>query len=614
MNRSIKWIYTGLFFFLSWVVPSKVYTQVSCHASAPTRVETGRTFEYTVTLNAKPSSIASTSFQNFKVVGGPSEGVVNSTRIVNGQVNQSVSYTYTYYLQAEKTGTFPIPGTLFIVDGKDVRSNNVSITVIQGSERSSASGASGRGLEKSDVFLRASVSKSNPYRGEQVILTHKLYVSEAVNGGFRSTGINQPALNGLWSYQLERPGDNQHKSFEVVDGKRYTVHEVSKTAVFPQKSGEITISPMEMDVQARVIYQGQGGGSIWDFMRGGGSRAQDYPLHLASNSIKLNVRELPSSNRPADFSGSVGSYSLKSSLSREELKTNEATNLTVTFSGTGNIQHIEAPLLVFPPDFDVTDPKITDNINTSGGNVSGSRSFEYVLIPRSPGDFTIPALAFHYFDPIANTYKTVFSEEYHLKVDKGEAEGVVSTSTFSNQKEIRILDRDIRYIKNSPHAFAPIKSPFFLSGNYFIWISALILAFVLFLIFRKRKRDAESNTILIRDKRANKVARKRLQKSHKLLHEQKAEEFYIEISKVLWGYMSDKFRIPPAQLSMESVENKLQEKGVEEASIREFLSTLNQCEFARFAPGDATRLMQEMYGRTHDFITDIEKKINKSNR
>ncbi len=616
MRTTGKILRINFLIFISLLFFNQAQSQTTCNAKAPSQVGVGQTFEYTVSLNEKPSKISSSNFNNFTIVGGPSQGSSTSISSINGQTTQTSSYYYTYYLRADKTGSFTLPGTSFIVNGKQVTSNSVKISVVEGSQQQSS--ASNRGqssrqtvnssptLDKNEIMIKAFASKSTPYEGEEVIITHKLYIGEGVNGGYQVTSVNMPTQNGLWSYQLGDIDADPPKSYETINGKRYLVLEIRQTAVFPQKSGKITITPLEMDIIARVIYQARSGGSVWDQFFGGGQRAQDHKLNIKSNSITLNVKKLPNANRPDNFSGIVGNFSIKSSLSRTELKANDATNLVITITGKGNLQHIEQLDIKFPPDFDVTEPNISDNINTRNRAVYGSRSFEYVMIPRSEGDFTIPQASFSYFDPTTQTYKTISSESYNIKVSKGDGSGV--TTTQSNQKSIKILDRDIRFIKNSSKSFHTVSSPFFATPWYFTLLLLPLLLFVIFLIVWRKQIEKNSNIVMMRDKKAKKVAKKRLKKASILLNENKKEDFYIEISKVLWGYLSDKYHIPLSQLSMESVEARFKEKGLEKESVDEFLATLNQCEFARFAPGDSSQLMKEMYDLTSDFIIKIEQK------
>lgn len=610
------------FFVIIFIISfyADVYAQVSCTAQAPSQVGVGQAFRYQVTLNEKPSKISSPNFANFDVLNGPSQGSSTSVSIVNGQMSKSSSYTYTYTLSASKEGSYTIPPMTFTVDGSSVKSNSVTIKVVEGSSggggsQQGQSGQRGRqqsqqqasSFDKKDVFVKAYCSNTNPYVGEQVIVTHKLYVPSSVNGGYQVTHVNAPTQTGLWSYTLGNPDAEAPRTTETIDGKKYTVFEVRRTAVFPQKSGQITVTPFEIGFVARVIYTAAPSNDPFDMFFGSRQYAQDYELDLKSNSVVLHCKELPKAGKPDDFSGLVGSFTISSNLSRNELKTNDAANLTITISGTGNLQHIEAPLMDFPSDFDVTDPKISDQINTAGNSVTGSRNFEYIIIPREAGEFSIPSASFSYFDIKTHSYKTLKTEVYKVKVEKGK--GDAGTAVVSaNQKDIKFLSKDIRYIKTNGNAFHAQRTDFYGSPWFIV---ALILPFLLLLIFIivwRKTMETKQDVALMKDRKANKVAKKRLKRAGQLLKAGQKEDFYVEISQVLWGYMSDKFRIPLSVLSMDTVEEKLREKKVRDEDVNDFLTTLNQCEFARFAPGDSTQMMNEMFDRARDFMVKIERR------
>ena len=616
----MKQLFISLKIFLTvlfTICCTSIWAQVSCVAKAPAEVGVGQAFRYQVTLNEKPSKIVSTSFGNFDVLNGPSTSYASSTRIINGQVSQSSTQTYTYTLAAQKEGKFTITGMTFEVNGNQVKSNSVTINVVEGGgSQAGNAGARGQGqqqsraqlsqgFDKRDVFVKAYCSNTNPYVGEQVIITHKLYVGSSINGGYQVTSVNAPTQSGLWSYTLGDPDAEPPATYETIDGKRFKVYEVRRTAVFPQQSGKITVTPFEIGFMARVITV-QPSNDPFDMFFGGRQYAQDYNLDLKSNSVELNCKPLPEAGKPDDFSGLVGNFTMSSNLSRNELKTNDATNLTITISGTGNLQHVEAPNMEFPSDFDVTDPRINDNINTRGNNVTGSRTFEYIIIPREAGEFSIPAASFSYFDPKSRSYKTLTGEAYQVKVEKGNDGGISSVS--AEQKDIKFLSKDIHYIKTNGKAFHPKRGEFFGSLWFYVGMILPLILLLIFIMVWRKTMDNRQNVTLMKDKRANKVARKRLKKAGKLLDAHQKEAFYVEISQVLWGYVSDKFHIPLSQLSMDTVEEKLKQKQVDEESIKEFLETLNQCEFARFAPGDSSQMMTEMYQRAHDFMTKIERR------
>jgi len=604
---------TFLLFFSSF--SNHAYSQITCVAKAPSQVGVGQPFTYSVTLNQEASQIYITDFSNFNVLNGPSRSSSSSITMINGKTTQNSNYTYAYTLSAKKEGTFTIPSASFKVDSKTVKSNAVSIKVVPGSVQNQNNPRDRRSQSNStfnekEVFIKAFASKSNPYVGEQVIITHKLYISPSVNGGYRVDNINIPSQNGLWSYTLGDPKANTPHTVEVIDGKRYTVYEIRKTAVFPQKAGDITVTPMEMKFTARVISQQSSGDPVFDQFFGGNQSARDYTLNLQSNNVKLNVKELPKANQPENFSGISGNFTIRAMISRDKLKTNDATNLTITVSGSGNLQHIEDLNLIFPSGLDVTDPKITDNINTSGNTVSGTRIFEYVIIPRNAGNFTLPSPSFSFFDLNTKSYKTISSLSFTLTVEKGNGDNYIASS--SNQQKIKMLGNDIRFIKTTKNSLKNATTEsFFGSPLYFSLLILPLVLFIVFLIFRRKQIEYYSNTALVKNKKARKVAQKNLKNGLKLLKLNQKDPFYIEISRALWGYLSNKYHIPLAQLSMESVEKKLKEKGTSEDMIHQFLETLEQCEYARFAPGDSSLLMNEMYNKALQFILNNES-VNKN--
>jgi len=591
-----------------------VFSQVTCTASAPPQVAVGQNFTFTFTLNQRAQQIASYQFPGFDALSGPNQSTSTSMTIMNGQTTQSTTISYSFTLRAQKEGTFTIPAAIFVVDGAQVKSNSVQIKVVAAQQAGTPQQQQQQGtkpqqqtqtFDKNEVFVRASASKSNPYQGEQVIITHKLFIGPIVNGGYRLNSATMPTQSGVWSYTLGDPNAENQATQEVVNGKRYIVHEIRKTSVFPQKTGEVTVTPMEIDFTAGVVTNQTSGDPFFDRFFGGRQNVQNFNLDIKSNTVTLNVKPLPQNNKPDNFSGLVGQFSMNSSLSRTQLKANDATNFTVTISGTGNLQHIDPLDIVFPPDFDVTEPRVSDNINTKGNSVNGSRNFEYVIIPRSEGTFTIPKATFVFFDPQTNSYKTLTTQEYTLQVEKGS--GQVSVSTTSSQKDIKVLGNDIRFIRTSNVKLKPVSAAFFGSHQYYAALLLPVLLLLTFIIIWRKQIELRSDVALMRYKKANKVARKNLKTAKKLLEEKNKELFYMEISRALWGYLSDKYHIPVSQLSMENVAAKLLQLRVSQQTIDAFVETLQQCEFARFAPGDSSEIMQDMYRKaTHAILQSFE--------
>jgi hypothetical protein len=586
-----------------------LFSQVTCTASAPPQVAVGQAFTFTFALNQRAQQIASYQFPGFDALSGPNQSSSTSMTVVNGQMTQSSSFSYSFTLRAQKEGTFTIPAAIFVVDGAQVKSNSVQIIVLAGQQagtpqQQGTRNQQAQAFDKNEVFVRASASKTNPYQGEQVIITHKLYVGQSVNGGYRMNNATMPTQSGVWSYTLGDPNAENVAKQEVLNGKRYAVHEIRKTAVFPQKTGEVTVTPMEIDFTAGIITNQTSGDPFFDRFFGGRQNVQNYNLDVKSNPVQLNVKPLPQNNKPDDFSGLVGNFTLTSSLSRPQLKANDATNLTVTISGTGNLQHIDPLDFNFPSDFDVAEPRVTDHINTKGNTVTGSRIFEYVIIPRNDGAFKIPPAPFSFFDPQTNSYKTLKTSEYQLQIEKGSE--LLSVSNSSSQKDIKILGSDIRFIRTSNINLQPVGAVFFGSSKYYAAVLLPVLLLVIFIIIWRKQIELRSNVALMRNKKAKKVAHNNLKTAKKLLESLHKEPFYMEISRALWGYLSSKYHIPVSQLSMENVSAKLLQMEVPTTTINQFMDTLQQCEFARFAPGDSSEIMQEMYQKATDFILQNE--------
>jgi hypothetical protein len=603
-------IITGLFSI-------SIHAQVTCTAKAPGQVSVGQAFYLTFELNEKADKLPTIDFANFRYAGGPNTEVFTSISIVNGSMRNTQTYRYAYTLIAEKEGTFTLPAATFVVKNQSVKSNPLSIAVTASAAPSqnqqtydNRQSTAVQGFSKEDFFIKAFVSNANPYVGEQVIVSYKLYLGPQTYG-YRNQITSRPSAQGFWTYDLESNDGNVGKKEEIIDGKKFTVIDMYSMVVFPQKSGKLTISSLETDMIIQVVVQQQRSRSndIFDFFLSdpfsGGNRVQNMELKLSSNPVTIHATELPKANQPYEFSELVGDFKLSAKLSRDKLAAHDAANLTVTISGSGNLQYIEPLNFSFPSDIAVHDPGIRDNINVSLSGVSGSRAFEYVLIPEVEGDYIIPSASFSYFDKRKKSYITLNTPEFTLTVEKGQASNTVSYS--GNKTDIKVLGSDIHHIKTN-RALQKRQAYFFLSPLYWTSLSLPVIILVVFIILFRKKIESRKNIVLLRDKKASKTARKRLRKAEKLLHGKQDEAFYIEISKVLWGYISDKFHIPLGQLSLESAYQKLSERNMREDSINEFINTLQDCEYVRFAPFSEIN-PDSMYERTFNFITKIEREL-----
>jgi len=383
--------------------------------------------------------------------------------------------------------------------------------------------------------------------------------------------------------------------------------------LYAQRSGEIKIEPMELECLAQVkVESSRTRDPFFDsffndpfFNR----NFQNVELKIESNALGIDVKPLPSSGKPVDFSGAVGSFTMTSEIDRKELKTNEPLTLKVTLSGKGNLELIEALPLTFPPDFETYDPKITNNLTKNNSGISGSRTFEYLIIPRNPGDFEIKPVTFSYFEPSKQSYSQLSTPVYQISVTKGKDEpGGIAYSGVS-QKNIEFIGSDIRHIKTGSIRLNRINSYFIASNAFIFWILIPVLLFAGAMLYWYRNKKRSGDIALVRNRKANKVARKNLKKAGEYLQNNATEAFFEEISRALWGYISNKFNIPLSDLSIESVNQRLADKKISDDNIRQFTEILGNCEFARFAPGDKTGKMQGIYNEALEVISKIEQEL-----
>jgi hypothetical protein len=607
-----------IFGFLFSILSLKLQAQaVQFTASANSVVETGEQFRLTYALNAEGTNFIGPAIQNFMVLAGPSQSSSSSVQYMNGRVEQSTTLTFTFILQAVQPGTYTLPAASINVNGKKILSNPVTIKVVKGNTAAPQGNKNntpdaGAGVDENDIFLKAVPSKSNPIQGEQITVTYKLYTRVPVS----LNGIDKiPSYEGFWSQDLIKDKDKYAQYNETINGQKYMVAEIRKVALFPQKGGKLIIDPLQVDIVAQIQSKKKRNSFNDPFFDNFfndsffGSSVQNVKKTLRSNAVTINVKELPAQNKPADFSGAVGSFDLKPSIDRKELKANEALTLRLNISGKGNLNLIEKPDVVFPPDFEAYDPKIIDNISYTVNGVSGSRTFEYLVIPRNPGEFIIKPASFSYFDLERNTYIRLQSPEYTIKVQKGDGSEAGATVSSTDQEDIKYLGQDIRYIHSTSIELEPAGKYFFGSLLYYLLLFFPAILFAVMAYVWKNQIRKRSDIALMRNKKATRIATSRLKKANAYLKEAKQEAFYNEISQALWGYLSDKFNISLSELSKDSIRAALQSKEVDENIITQFTDTLDHCEFARFAPGEKSTIMEQIYNEALTIITKIEREL-----
>ena len=568
-------------------------------ASAPNQVEVGQRFQITWSLDANGSSFTAPEITGLRVLGGPNQST--SMQYVNGSMTQSI--TFSYVVLAEKEGEFKIGPAKIKAGGNIITSNELKVKVLKGNSPQ-ANGGNSQGATQNasgdpkDLYARVEVSKTKAFLGERITADLKIYS--------RVTMVNfddwkMPSFEGFWTKDIESKQQIQVQN-EVVDGVMYQTALIKQMVLYPQKSGKIEIDPMELTVIVRERASGRGR-SVFDQFFGG---YQDVKRPVKSNSVTIDVKPYPS-GKPSDFSGLTGKLNMKATLDRNETKSNEAVNLKVTVSGDGNLYQLQPLDLTFPPDIEVYDPKTSDNIKVSSSGISGSRTFEYVLIPRYSGDFEIGPFSFSYFDPSAKTFKTITQDAFDLIVEKGEGEesGPSQAVNITNKEDIRMIGSDIRYIKQGQYPILGGSYFFYRSVPFYAVIGIPLLLFVLFLGYAQYQKAQGKDISKLRSKKATGLAKKRLTKAKKLWDDNQTASFYEEVFKALTAYAADKFVIPLAKLNKDSIKAEFTSKGVPEDTTANFIGVLDKTEFARFAPG-ADKQMGDVYDEALQAIINVE--------
>ncbi|MDO4181743.1 MAG: BatD family protein, partial [Bacteroidales bacterium] len=544
---------------------------------------------------------------------GPSRSQQSSTQIINGNVTSTSSITFTYILMADKEGTYTIPGATIVADGENKTSNSVQIKVLppdQTDGSSSNGGSSGRTSSRNqvagskitnqDLFITATATKTTVYEQEAILLTYKVYTLVNLTELYG----DMPKLTNIYTQEVELP---QKKTFtlEHYNGRNYNTTVWRQYVLFPQQVGKIEIPAITFE---GTVAQQVASDDPFDAFFNGGSNYVQIKKNIISPKLVFNVNALPS-GKPANFSGGVGDFSISSSISTKELKTNDAVTVKVIISGTGNLKLINTPEINFPKDFEVYDPKVDNNFNLTREGLSGNKVIEYLAIPRHAGNFTIPPIEFSYFDLKTKSYKTIKTEAYELKVEKGEGNADQVIADFTNKEDLKVLGHDIRYIKLGDTKLTRKDDFFFGSMSYYLWYIIPLVLFIVFVIVCRKQAIENANVAKVRTKKANKVATKRMKNASKLLAGNQKEAFYDEVLKALWGYISDKLSIPVSQLSKDNIEEELTKYGVNPELIKDFIGTLNECEFARYAPGNQNEAMDKVYASAVEVISKMENSI-----
>jgi hypothetical protein len=581
-------------------------------ASAPKVVEVGEQFRLSFSSNENGKNIQLPSIKGFQILMGPSSSSNISTQIINGKVTTNSSYTYTYILLAEKEGKYTIAPAEITVDGDQFKSNKLSIEVVKGNPNTNNSQANSRRQNNSsanrsqkitqeNLFVRVELNDRSVYMGEQIIATMKIYTRlDLVNLG----EIKIPSFDGFLTQDI--PIKDISLVAENVNGVKYHSATIKKVILFPQHTGKIKIEPLEV----KCVIRQRSKRRSRDFFDSFFDNYQDVTVPRKSRPSTVTVKDFPD-NKPYSFDGAVGDFKLTASIDKDSVAANDAIALKVKISGNGNLKLIKPLDFDFPADFEVYDPTTKLKTKNTVKGSRGSTNFEYLIIPRHAGEYEIPSVEFSYFDPKFRAYKTRKTPSFKIKVGKGKGGDNVSETVINSfsKEDVKFIGKDIRFIKTN--SFRPrIKGKvLFGTTNFYLAYIIPFLIFILAFIFNRNRIKANADIARVKNKRANKVAMKRLKAAAERLKKQEKEAFYDEILKALWGYTSDKLNLPLANLSKDNISEILLSKDVDQELITDFITILDTCEFARYAPSSGSAEMGQLYQKTMDTITKLEKSI-----
>lgn len=609
---------------LSLIALSVFADEVIFKASAPSQVIVGRPFQLTYSVNQRSRDLRAPEFTDFDVLAGPYTSTSSSTSFVNGHRTSSFSQTYTYTLMASKAGTYTIQPATIKVDGENVQSNGVRIQVLpedeqpqqssqQGGQNAQSSqnsqstqSAQSSNANSDNLFVRTIASKTRVHEQEALMVTYKLYFAN-VDVAQLTNNTKLPEFTGFLKQELEQ-GEVQTQ-LEHYNGRNYQTAVLYRTILYPQHSGDITIDPAKFEAVLRVQTQRQVRSIFDDFF----ASYTNVTKMLTAPGVTIHVAALPG-GKPAGFSGGVGKFSMTPSISQTEVQTNDAVTIKIDITGAGNMKLLKTPAIDWPEGFEPYDPKVTNNFNTTTAGVSGTKSIEYLAIPRNAGEYTIPPITFSYFDIEDKAYRTLSTPEYTIYVkrgagDKSDAGNQNAVVNYTQKEDIKQLGTDIRYIDtrvlaNGRKAQGDSVVTFGSLEYWLCYLLPLLVACILLVVLRKQIKE-NADITRVKYKHANKVAQKRLKAASAALKENNKDAFYAAIEQAAWTYLSDRLSIPMAELNKDNIAQLLSNKGVSDVLINDVKNVLSTAEFARYAPS-TDHAMDDLYRATTQLINNLE--------
>ncbi|MDR3226781.1 MAG: BatD family protein [Prevotellaceae bacterium] len=576
MKKTIKIYYRLVLLLAMFFILPNIGTAQVFSAQAPNIVAVGEAFNYTLIVNGNGQV---TSLPDF-----PSEFEQRGTTQRASKHNGKITVLYYFALQALQEGKFTIgEATMVDANGNTHTTKPVTIEVMQAATQQNSANNNG-----ADIFIRIIPSRTSLYRGDKLTATLKLYYSLSPQTDIGYKNFKLPSFDGFWKTDIENAAQSPVR--ENINGKIYETQVLMAWTLSPQKTGVLQIAPADITWLIRKQVR------LNMFM----NDVEESQKQTKSPVVTINVKDMPS-GAPSSFTGAVGNYTMTASLSKDNVTANDAVSLNVKISGNGNFSLIGEPQLKLPPDFDTYDSKKTLTAN--------SVNFEYFLIPRSAGTFTIEPVVFSYFNPSDENYRTITSNPMVIDVEKDlNSQQQVTFVNPTNQRDVQILASDIRFIKNKPETWHAKGSRFLGLKHFYPWYIISGIMFLLIYFFLRKKNKDSQNIVLMRNRKAKGIAKKRLKVAEKSMKLNNAANFYDELLKAIWGYLGDKYLIPVAELSRNNVSELLAEKCVEQKYIEQLISIVDECEYARYAPGASSLQMHSLYDNTIEVMSKLEQK------
>ena len=581
--------------------------------ASPNVLKVGEQFNLTYTCNQDPEGINLPEIRDFDLLGGPSQGHSQSVYSVNGKITTSSTYQYTYFFRASKEGKFTITPATIKIKNKVYHSNPITLEVLKASAQtspqnqgavnnvSSGDNNSGSGqLNDNTLFIRLILDKKEAYLGEQIMATVKIYTKTSLSG--IDQGFKGPDFTGFFTEPIETP-PLRNLQQEAVDGEVFGTGVIKRIVIIPQKTGELTIEPFDLDVAVRREVRHKYSDPFFDDFAF--PDVQEIPVKLRSKPVTVTVKPLPP-NAPSSFKGAVGNFRISSSLSNNSTATNEPITLKVTVTGRGNLKLINEVAVNVPYDMDRYDPVINTHMDNP---LSGYKTFEYLIMPKVAGDFTIPPVEFTYFDADARQYKTLKTQPYNIHVNKGQDDTLMTSLPGLNKEDVRLLNQDIQFIKTRPAKLRHMNAFMAFSVVYYLLIAATLALFVIIIALRKRMIRQNADIAGLRLRKADKYARKRLKKSEVLLKQGNNAAFYEEMLGALWGYLGNKLNIPVASLSKDSARSALISRSIDQDMIDRLFGITDLCEMAQYGQGSGDIAREQLYEDALRIITDLQQKL-----